>query len=974
MSNTALEPKELGTLIVVVGKAKNLPNKSRFGKQDPFCTVAVGEEKQRTKPIKRGGQHPEWDEELRFAIFEDVDDVLVRSESQPDSLNASLNGAPAPLPKDTPAGVITSAALASKSRKGRLGKKGGGKTLKVTCYADDPKEPELIGECVVNFEEALKKGEVDEWYDFTHKDKYSGEIYLEMTFYSNDAPPIKRNVPRPAIHNNYGVAGGYTASPSSTLSSAGSKTRLSGGLNASGSVSGLSLYIPPYVQAQQAQGSRPPLGQVPPSNSFAELGLPANHRVNQALPQPGQPTYPPGHSPYQAVSDSIDALNRPMSSMSIGTSYSSRPLSTTPAPPSQSSMGHAYGAHRHSVGGTSEAPWGSMLPQTQPTPVPTPHPRPMSTSDATAWDTAQRLDSERLRAAATPVPRPLSGQGYTPYPGQAYTPVPQQPYQPTDHRAPSPIPPSLRPAGPPQPTLQHQPYSTGAPNPMSYPNPSPTPVPPPPSNSAPPTSPSTSTHYQMPTSSFSALTQPVHDVRRASSPGPGYHAPQTNGSYPPPDNSYPSQQTGYGGQPLRSNSYPVNQDYHHTPQPAQQPYGSAYPPQPSTHQSAPPAQNSYSYSQNPVSPARQPSPAPPQPQGNDSGYVPWYQQTQPVQPPSQPAYGQQQYNQSPQQPQYGQQTLPSHYTSPPPPLAPPVPDRRPIPQPPPPPKPQSVGYYPSDELYAQQRQDTATPQPNGWQQGHQSRPSFDGAASSYGSQQFSAAAGQSSTSTFSPPPQQYQPAYQPVPSPPHQQSWQSTGHTSDYGTARSGYAPPPQNHDQSSYYGQPPQPQQDPYQRAPSPQPPANPYHRSSSPQPPPQNPYHRTSSPQPGYDNRAPSPQPPPMQGYQPPHQGDVWQQQQQQLAPPDRSHSPMPNYSQNRTPSPQPTAKANWKSYMTNLGTGAGAGAGGIPNRTPSPQPPPKDQQWYTPPPSLPASIAPPEGWRSTLPAQTEGHAWRG
>lgn len=47
--STPIEPKELGTLIVVVGKARNLPNKSRFGKQDPFCTVIVGEEKQKNE-------------------------------------------------------------------------------------------------------------------------------------------------------------------------------------------------------------------------------------------------------------------------------------------------------------------------------------------------------------------------------------------------------------------------------------------------------------------------------------------------------------------------------------------------------------------------------------------------------------------------------------------------------------------------------------------------------------------------------------------------------------------------------------------------------------------------------------------------------------------------------------------------------------------------------------------------------------
>lgn len=33
--------------------------------------------------------------------------------------------------------------------------------MRVACYADDAKEPELIGECVVGIDEVLKKGEVD---------------------------------------------------------------------------------------------------------------------------------------------------------------------------------------------------------------------------------------------------------------------------------------------------------------------------------------------------------------------------------------------------------------------------------------------------------------------------------------------------------------------------------------------------------------------------------------------------------------------------------------------------------------------------------------------------------------------------------------------------------------------------------------------------------------------------------------------
>lgn len=198
--NTSVEPKELGTLIVVVGKAvgcfqklycwcRNCLTLSRRG----ICPISlVSANKIRFVPLSsakkskkqnllsgtssswhchgvhgkdsylhynRGGQHPEWDEEFRFAILEDVDDVIQRSESQSESLNSSLNDKPLPVPDDP--GVITTAALASKSRKA---KKKGGKSMKVACYAHEAKGPELIGDCVVSLEDVLKKGEVDGEY------------------------------------------------------------------------------------------------------------------------------------------------------------------------------------------------------------------------------------------------------------------------------------------------------------------------------------------------------------------------------------------------------------------------------------------------------------------------------------------------------------------------------------------------------------------------------------------------------------------------------------------------------------------------------------------------------------------------------------------------------------------------------------------------------------------------------------------
>ena len=41
---------ECGTELMI---QRNLVNKSRFGKQDPFCTISYSEDKQKTKAIKR---------------------------------------------------------------------------------------------------------------------------------------------------------------------------------------------------------------------------------------------------------------------------------------------------------------------------------------------------------------------------------------------------------------------------------------------------------------------------------------------------------------------------------------------------------------------------------------------------------------------------------------------------------------------------------------------------------------------------------------------------------------------------------------------------------------------------------------------------------------------------------------------------------------------------------------------------------
>ena len=66
--------------------------------------------------------------------------------AEDDTAPAVLGDGPPPLPpKD----------------KNALPRVKGGHSMKLTCYADDPREPDLIGETSVDLTEVLTKGETD---------------------------------------------------------------------------------------------------------------------------------------------------------------------------------------------------------------------------------------------------------------------------------------------------------------------------------------------------------------------------------------------------------------------------------------------------------------------------------------------------------------------------------------------------------------------------------------------------------------------------------------------------------------------------------------------------------------------------------------------------------------------------------------------------------------------------------------------
>ncbi len=67
-----LPRRQVGTLVVVVLKAKNLPDKHVVSKQNPYTKITYDGQTLITAVDKRGGQHPVWDEELRFTVHVDA--------------------------------------------------------------------------------------------------------------------------------------------------------------------------------------------------------------------------------------------------------------------------------------------------------------------------------------------------------------------------------------------------------------------------------------------------------------------------------------------------------------------------------------------------------------------------------------------------------------------------------------------------------------------------------------------------------------------------------------------------------------------------------------------------------------------------------------------------------------------------------------------------------------------------------------
>lgn len=153
-SNSTMEAQPRGTLIVVVLKARHLPNRRKLEKQDPYVILRLNHLLDKTSTDVRGGQTPDWNHEIRFNI---------ESQIEP--------------------------------------------TMRVSILDETKKTPVLVSEADVDvspsFQKSTQEG-YDKWHPLFYCGKPAGEVYLEMTFYpSSPIVPAKIAArPKPIPNKN----------------------------------------------------------------------------------------------------------------------------------------------------------------------------------------------------------------------------------------------------------------------------------------------------------------------------------------------------------------------------------------------------------------------------------------------------------------------------------------------------------------------------------------------------------------------------------------------------------------------------------------------------------------------------------------------------------------------------------------------------------------------------------------------------
>ncbi|KAL7622934.1 hypothetical protein AAE478_006613 [Parahypoxylon ruwenzoriense] len=230
-SDMSIDGPEIGTLVLIVDRAKNLPNRKTIGKQDPYCAARLGKEAKKTTTDIRGGQTPKWDQELRFTVHDSPDYYQ----------------------------------------------------LKLSVFNDDRKT-ELIGETWIDLRDIIVRGggQSDQWHNLNCKGKYAGEVRIEITFYDS-RPKLEKAAPTPVAKPS--AAAAPSSDPENTSGS--QKSPVKRRPLPSDPVTG---QAPPLSVADQVH--TPPRSQPNPPTSLVPSQVPAQP-VEYNTPSPSKPNNQP---------------------------------------------------------------------------------------------------------------------------------------------------------------------------------------------------------------------------------------------------------------------------------------------------------------------------------------------------------------------------------------------------------------------------------------------------------------------------------------------------------------------------------------------------------------------------------------------------------------------------------------------------------------------------------------------------------
>ncbi|KAI1317235.1 hypothetical protein EDD11_008827 [Mortierella claussenii] len=253
----------VGELVIVPIQGKDLPNRERFGKQDPFILFKLGNVSKRSSTDIRGGQRPQWkDDQINIFMYES------------DAKDA--------------------------------------KSLYVTCLDEDPQKNDLIGDCVINLAKVLEQGEHDDWFELSYKGREAGMLLLQLTYYSHD-PKHPTNKMNRGSHTPVS-SGAAARRPIHPVK----KTKAEEKPAVEEHVDEGPVYTPPVVpeppvvpQAAQVPmvpgATGYPYGTMPAGAGVPGLGRPVSpsgqgHYVGHHTPQvpPANPYAMPGANPYGA--------------------------------------------------------------------------------------------------------------------------------------------------------------------------------------------------------------------------------------------------------------------------------------------------------------------------------------------------------------------------------------------------------------------------------------------------------------------------------------------------------------------------------------------------------------------------------------------------------------------------------------------------------------------------------------------------